>query len=1449
MSEPTAPDFRRALSKSADYLDSLATTLRDLGGPTTIPHELTQNADDAGNATKIRFTLDADGLTAWNDGTFTDCGTADLTCPWTKPCDLHAFRSFAGRTKAGDSSTTGAFGVGFTSVYQITDRPELLYGSEHWILNELGEENERIVACTGGCGREHRTDGTLFVLPWAREQSELRSRLAVAPVSDDAISQLEDALLGTVGETLLFLQHVTEIDVQARSASRRVERISEGDTVVVSGGETVAEWLMLSADFEDTATAIVSRFPGLIREDRSARVSIAVPVLPTATQGSLYATLPTQSPSGTSGHINASFFPRTDRKSVKFDGTYEAEWNRAAIAAAAEAVGNDATQIAERLGIPAFWDYIGTIVEFAKTTADNQPNPAAEILGSLAEHVPALEVLDTAEGRTAAPLTVLLPRESEIYESAGALAKIGISLPAQHLHQRLFTSNVYNEFGVQVLTGRRVVQALEARGLTKAFDPDLGALVALDIHGILSSLRVLPGATSKIDGVANVALVPCTNGLFAPAAASVWPATDAEATMLASLDHSILVADREIVSELCPDLEQVIPRVDLALVVETIERAAHENRARSAREVLEWLRQHVHELRPGDAERVAGLPIFRTADEELANLAQLSLPHDFQDPIGVAALVHDDLVHNYRDLLVALGATPLDVLEYVSRHAIPAVAAGRISPEQAKSLLRVLASNQDRLESLRDQLGDLGLVPCIDGQLHAASGVHRPCAGTQLLAPELPIADEDGVPPAILEWLGVAAHPRDAALDIAIQRLASGVEYDPRVAMAVLATLKVRPALPDKPPSAWANSAWLPTKRGGTARPRDVLPTNARHLYGRQGSELSLAADFQTSHFDQLAWLGMPRTPSVDVIVAHLKACADLGEAMNNTVYTELGNNAGDRVVRNLADIACVQVQPGVFVRPQVTFWRPAAFGRWATTLPSAWQRYRPFFDAVGVKDEPGPSELAALLAAIQSDYHTDRLDDAGLAAVAECWAQLSRLLEAPDAKQWLETLGRAKSAPDARGVLERPDTLYFEDSRALHTRFGRLANSVISRQHDSWRALEAAGVRRVEDAIQARLIDTTVSPDEHLAERIRDRIAPLYRVIGSETALAHLSKLPLQRAPAVTVVYRAGFYGHVDETPPEPVDAIYLTGEYVLVRADRASDRAIAREISRAIAPDDDPGSLAMKLEPVLRANSTEEADSALDDFGVARLDAQSREASFSPVAVDLDEEHDAPPSDDAMEATRLAAEDVALAIGTDGGRKSSSPHPAAYRDGASRERNGSPPQGRQTRLRSYVVHTDDDEDLHGTIGDEAPDFTPVDAAGVRRVMEHEQSSGRMPIEMDHNNAGFDVESRDHDGNVLRRIEIKSTMREWTDAGVMLSRRQHQQATQDGETFWLYVVERALDDNFVIHRINNPAAKIDYFGFDGGWRAAAEPDVALDETGRPAVASTRRLLGRWQAD
>jgi len=101
------------------------------------------------------------------------------------------------------------------------------------------------------------------------------------------------------------------------------------------------------------------------------------------------------------------------------------------------------------------------------------------------------------------------------------------------------------------------------------------------------------------------------------------------------------------------------------------------------------------------------------------------------------------------------------------------------------------------------------------------------------------------------------------------------------------------------------------------------------------------------------------------------------------------------------------------------------------------------------------------------------------------------------------------------------------------------------------------------------------------------------------------------------------------------------------------------------------------------------------------------------------------------------------------------------------------------------------------------------VDQAGIQRVVAAERDAERHPEVMPHYNPGFDIISRDDSGWILRHIEVKSTSGPWDDMGVGLSRTQFDFARQNRETFWLYVVEYALDDQQArVLRIADPAGR-----------------------------------------
>jgi len=1457
---------RRTLSKSSDYLDALATTLQDLGGPTTIAHELTQNADDAGNATTIRFTVTDEALTVWNNGTFTDCGDGGETCRLEKRCDLHAFRRFAGRTKADDAATTGAFGVGFTSVYQITDAPELLYGDEHWRLNEMARPEERLRACDGRCERVHCAHGTTFVLPWAREASPLRAALAVPPVQESAIAELEAALLDDARRMLLFLQHVTTIEVETRDRPHSVSRKPTDDGFVITEGESETRWLALKTDFGDTADTVIARSAGLIKTERPTEITIAVPANGATQAGVLYATLPTQTASGLPGHINASFFPKTDRKSVRFENGYDSDWNRAAIAAVGTGLATSAQRLADSIGIAGFWDFLGAIADIDRRADSGQPNHASTYLEALRQVIPGLPVVETTEGTRAAPRDVLLPAETELYDAVQALSKLGLPVVAGHLHRRLHTNNVYAAYGMRQLSARHIVERLASNNITEVFDPTSGPLNRDQVLQLLAALERLPGNVANLEGIEGVALVPCRNGLIAPASEVVWPATEDDGTLFEVLVDGLLIADVDTVDEYCPGLRDACTPLDVDCAVRVLQNVDNETLGVLAENLLDWLNRNLNSTASrATKEQVAELPIFPTATGFEA-LTRLSLPNDFRDPIGVASLVADYVARDFHKLLTDLGARPLDIVEYFRVHALPAANSGRISVAQAPELLRLVAVHQEELGSLRDMLASAELVPGTDGVLHSAPHLHLPSREITLLAPGLPIANTAGLAPAVLDWLGVQRAPSDQALAVAAERLAlSDMDPDVSVVEALLQTLHRREKLAENPPEFLTSQSWLPLKRGGRAKPTEVLPTNARQLYGNQGAELGLPAEMQGRYFDQLKWLGMPAVPPIATIVAHLRNCADNGFDMHSDVYRALSNNADHQVVRQLRETRCVHVGGGRFVPPATAFWQQSPFGRWGTTLHETWLPYKPFFDAVGVKQEAGPIEVGTVLRSILHEYGNDPLDEDGAEAVYGCWTRLSELLEATEAASVLTALGRIRSTRDPRGVLARPDELYFEDSRMLHKRFPQLAHNVIPRVRGTWPALTVAGVRRVEELIKAKLVDVSSQVDTELPARIADRMSALRRVFDDEHVLDELEGLEILRTARLQVSYRAELFGHPYEIGPEGADAIYLPDEHQLVYAERASDRALAREIARAIAPDDDPGPLAMRLEPILSARSVDEAHGALDDFGIAKLDTTEHETVWSPTAeagdalTEADDSADdarADVADQSEGAAAASGEGMDADVGDDEnghrtGAGTGSPGAGTGAGSTSsgdrkRKAGGSNPRtGRQTRLRSYVVETDEDEGDRGAFGDEAPDLSPIDVAGVARVLEYEQSCGRVPREMTHANPGFDVESFDKGGELVRRLEIKSTGSSWSTAGVMLSRRQHQQAVEDGDLFWLYVVESAQDAAFKIYRIQNPASRIDYFGFDGGWKDIAEPDVERDDSGTPIVPSSIGLLGK----
>lgn len=103
-------------TQTVEFLGFLRGQLNGLSGIPTLCYELIQNADDVKDlqgrpgATKIIFDVCDDALYVYNNGVFRDI-------------DFERMQKVSWGNKREEAETTGAFGIGFVSVYQITDSP------------------------------------------------------------------------------------------------------------------------------------------------------------------------------------------------------------------------------------------------------------------------------------------------------------------------------------------------------------------------------------------------------------------------------------------------------------------------------------------------------------------------------------------------------------------------------------------------------------------------------------------------------------------------------------------------------------------------------------------------------------------------------------------------------------------------------------------------------------------------------------------------------------------------------------------------------------------------------------------------------------------------------------------------------------------------------------------------------------------------------------------------------------------------------------------------------------------------------------------------------------------------------------------------------------------------------------------------------------------------------
>ena len=189
--------------------------------------------------------------------------------------------------------------------------------------------------------------------------------------------------------------------------------------------------------------------------------------------GRIFADLPTETRTGWSGHINATFFPRQDRKGVEFDSRgFRGKWNDLLLDAAAILLADNLETIAQELGHRVAWSYLVDVERVNRDIAkDEYPAVFSGFFERAKELAPASRIALLADETAVLPAGTLVPRDEEEYDAVEVLLRLGVPVLAPSIRP-LARQTTLTQYGMSLLGIPDVASALEESGVTEAWDPE-----------------------------------------------------------------------------------------------------------------------------------------------------------------------------------------------------------------------------------------------------------------------------------------------------------------------------------------------------------------------------------------------------------------------------------------------------------------------------------------------------------------------------------------------------------------------------------------------------------------------------------------------------------------------------------------------------------------------------------------------------------------------------------------------------------------------------------------------------------------------------------------------------------------------------------------------------------------------------------------------------------------
>lgn len=754
------------------YLGFLEAQLRDMAGVETLAYELIQNADDVQNedgrfpVTTLSFDVTDEALKVHNNGRF-------------RPVDFERLQNIAGGGKRGERGVTGAFGLGFLAVYHVTDAPEIFSSGRHWVFRPDAPAEQRIAE------RAAETSGTTFRLPWAFDPaSDVRRTLRLEAVRPEQLDNFAQQMGEAIARAALFLQRLEQLEVRRNGiVIRRIKRQRDDDQLLLTdeNGHTT-EWLLLSGDFDAAAARLRQQYPWQIEAQRHSQVQIAIPTSGIIPAGRLYAVLPAADTLPLAFHLNADFFPTTDRKRVHFDSGYQAAWNQAAVIAAAALLADRLPELPHLLLPLGLWHLLQRTSAAAQQAQRKElPEVFAAFWQELLPRLPETPIFYTATG---AWLSLgdgrLLPSGTAVSPDATIPLLSALQIPVLHPDLTDY-ANLVHQIGAPFITVNDIADGLRRAGLTRTITlpeapPFLRTLNAWQpLWTLLDALlRGLPPAEREnaLSALTQCTVVLTDRMVLRPFSQVYRGQAEVQALFpdVAWL-HPALPVDR-FPGRYTPAFgaRQAVERL-AERPIDLLEEAWRLGRLDVPR-LFRWFETQQIEILADDptlAQAIRRLPLC-PVDGELRSLAELFLPGGFEDPLHLAGLVDVQAIGGRRQFLHDLGVQELDFDTYLHT-LLPRVLAQQpdLPADGRQRLLYLLAKRLGEFrddEVLQAQFGQLPLIPCLDGTFRPAESVYFSREVMDRLGLRVHIAEsvESTAQQALYAWLGVRTAPAAADL-------------------------------------------------------------------------------------------------------------------------------------------------------------------------------------------------------------------------------------------------------------------------------------------------------------------------------------------------------------------------------------------------------------------------------------------------------------------------------------------------------------------------------------------------------------------------------------------------------------------------------------------------------------------------------------------------------------